>query len=1808
MVKNRAVRIRGAKHNITNLKRVENALCESEEKFKYVFDHSVIGKSITLPSGEINVNRTFCEMLGYSSEELQRKKWQEITHPDDIKLTQREIDSLLSGEKDVVRFNKRYLKKDGSVIWLDLSSSLRRDEAGKPLYLMTDLVDITERKQVEKELTKSEDKFRTIFDNSSDGMFIVDLKARKFFMCNTTCAKMLGYTQDEFLNLDIADIHPKEDVPFIYEQIGKFSRGEEGIRSDLRFKRKNGSIFTSDLSPALLTIAEKEYLLINFTDITERKLAEDALRESEKRFRALIENSSDAITLLDAKGRAMYDSPAAPGMLGYAPEEWIGREVFALIHPDDLPKTQDLFQKLVETPGACVNSTFRVHHKSGSWLWLEMVATNLLDEPGVKAIVLNYRDITEQVQAEEALNESKLMFHMLIESLPQNIYAKDVDDRFVFANQHYCAIQGKTLEEIVGKTDFELHPPDLAEKYRADDRQVIETGKTIELVEEHQALGGEKFFVQVIKTPLYDSKGQTDGTLGIFWDITERKQAEETLRQAEEKYRSIFENAVEGIYQSTPEGCFITANPALARMWGYESPQELIASITDIARQVYIDPNHRAGVLRALEEHGEVRHVESQTRKKDGSTMWVSENMRAVRDSNGTFTYEGTFEDITERKQAEGALHESEERFRVIFEKANDAIHINNDDDEILAVNSRMCELMGYSREELLKMHIADLQAPEIRQHGSVIKNELARHGSDVFEGINLHRDGQRIPVEISVGRIELPSGDMYISVVRDITERKRAEVALRESEERFTKAFRSIPDALVISRLEDGKIVEVNDSWHNVFGYSREEVIGKSSLALNLFADPAERQRAMALLREQGFVRDFELQIRQKSGALRTAILSIELQETQGEQYLLTVIQDVTERKRMEDILVEERNLMRTLIDNIPDRVFVKDAESRIVMDNIAHRRMLGATTLEQVKGRTDFDFFPREIAAPFIADEEQIIRSGEAMIDREEFSVDKDGKRSLFLTTKVPLRDYQGIVTGIVGINHDITDLKQAERDIHLMSDTQGEIVRLDNLTDIYHLVGEKIQELVGDGYVSISMLDDKIQAMKIVGLYGFGGLYKKLVRRFKVDPSRIVYALKDMTDDEVRIFRSGKLEKVEGGLYTMFTRKVPKSICDLAEKQLKISGIYAMGFIGQGIHYGGLTLLAKSDIAPYKDMIETIMNQAAITIKRIRAEEEIRRQVAELETLYESGLALNQLLSTKEIGQKIIELLEQKMDWHHSIIRLYNPQDETLELLAFNQPGLNDQKEHLAVEKRFQTLISKPSDGLSGWAVLNSQIVRSGDVSHDPRYLETFPGLHSGLYVPMKSGEKTIGVISIESEVPNVFSDADERLVATLANQAAGAFENARLYQTAQQEITERKRIENLLAGERNQLASRVQKRTADLNRVNLDLARAIRVKDDFLASMSHELRTPLTGILGLSEALQLKTYGELNDRQQKILGTIEESGRHLQDLINDILDLSKIEAGKLDLQFASCSLADICKASLQLTKGMAQQKGLNVQYTPAAELVIVRADARRLKQILVNLLGNAIKFTPENGELGLEVQANKSERKVKLTVWDKGIGIKPEDLHKLFKPFIQLDSGLSRQYSGTGLGLSLVQRLTELHNGGIEVESNIGEGSRFTVILPWSPLDTTPIPYISKRGTGGLSSSVMSLEHSKAPLVMLADDNEMILHMVTDFLDAKQYRVIKARSGAELLERAAEFHPDIMLVDIQMPDMDGLETIRRIRSHADPLIAAAPVIAVTALAMPGDRENCLRAGANKYMSKPLRLIELVAAIQNLLEDKR
>jgi signal transduction histidine kinase/CheY-like chemotaxis protein len=408
----------------------------------------------------------------------------------------------------------------------------------------------------------------------------------------------------------------------------------------------------------------------------------------------------------------------------------------------------------------------------------------------------------------------------------------------------------------------------------------------------------------------------------------------------------------------------------------------------------------------------------------------------------------------------------------------------------------------------------------------------------------------------------------------------------------------------------------------------------------------------------------------------------------------------------------------------------------------------------------------------------------------------------------------------------------------------------------------------------------------------------------------------------------------------------------------------------------------------------------------------------------------------------------------------------------------------------------------------------------------------------------------------------------------------------------DITQRKRAEAEILRFNAKLERRVDERTRELER-------ALRAKDEFLASMSHELRTPLNAILGLSESLAEQSAGPLNEKQERYVRTIGESGNHLLSLINDILDLARIEASQIVLNVTEADVKQVCQASLRMINEMALKKQQQVTLDVDESIGLIWVDERRLKQILVNLLSNAVKFTPTGGRIGLQVTGDRHEKRVMFTVWDNGIGIAADDLGRLFQPFVQLDSSLAREVTGTGLGLALVAQMARLHGGSVTVESQPNEGSRFAVMLPWEPALATD-PELRLRNTGKFRA--IKPEAKDRPILLLIEDTREATVMLTDYLQLAGYQVLSARDALTGMDMAKRLRPDLIMMDVQLPGMDGLEATRRLR--ADPDFRTLPIVALTALAMPGDRERCLAAGATDYVTKPVSLKKLAAMIDKYL----
>lgn len=730
-----------------------------------------------------------------------------------------------------------------------------------------------------------------------------------------------------------------------------------------------------------------------------------------------------------------------------------------------------------------------------------------------------------------------------------------------------------------------------------------------------------------------------------------------------------------------------------------------------------------------------------------------------------------------------------------------------------------------------------------------------------------------------------------------------------------------------------------------------------------------------------------------------------------------------------------------------------------------------------------------------------------------------------------------------------------------------------------------------------------------------------------------------------------------------------------------------------------------------------------QAAIAFENADLYQQIQKRVAELTTLNRISQAITSTLDLSETLTIITENTTRLLQVDAASVVLHDKEANDLWFAA-----ASGEASEFVQGKRLEL-----GQGILGWVAHSGEPLLVPDTATDPRYFGDFDAksgfqARSILCVPLLVKAQPIGAIEAINKANGTFDEEDLRLLTRLAVPAATAIENAQLFAQSQQEILERKRAEAALEAERAQLALRVEERTADLRTANAELARAARMKDEFLASVSHELRTPLNAVLGISEALQEGVFGEMNEKQIGSLRSIEESGRHLLALINDILDLSKVEAGKLELELAPMSVEAVCQASLRMVKQNAHKKRLRIHSTYDSNVATFIADERRVKQILVNLLSNAVKFTPESGEIGIEVVGDEEAHAVLITVWDTGIGIATGHMQQLFQPFVQLDSRLSREFSGTGLGLSLVLRMMELHGGSVAVQSEVGQGSRFTVSFPWDQseggvsqlseddlYDNPPylVPWRNvviveespatqaqlKRYFGEDEVSIRSFAEGKRalvsilaeppdliildtflpdatclfllttiranpqmaqvpvlvisvlddssqllaagadyclprsftraqmhtalqavalkrqgfvrqetavaqPLILLAEDHEANINTFSSYLIAKGFDLILARNGLEAVDRAKMDKPDLILMDIQMPQMSGLEAIRKIREDEDTAVSQIPIVAVTALAMPGDKEACLDAGANGYLSKPISLRRLVETIQSQL----
>ncbi len=436
---------------------------------------------------------------------------------------------------------------------------------------------------------------------------------------------------------------------------------------------------------------------------------------------------------------------------------------------------------------------------------------------------------------------------------------------------------------------------------------------------------------------------------------------------------------------------------------------------------------------------------------------------------------------------------------------------------------------------------------------------------------------------------------------------------------------------------------------------------------------------------------------------------------------------------------------------------------------------------------------------------------------------------------------------------------------------------------------------------------------------------------------------------------------------------------------------------------------------------------------------------------------------------------------------------------------------------------------------------------------------------LVTPIIVQEQLWGLlIAHQCDRPRQWQPYEQMFLRHISEHLAIAIYQAQLYDQVQQQ--------------KQTLEQRVVERTQALQEALQSVQSANRAKNDFLATMSHELRTPLTCVIGMSATLLRWSLGPLSDKQRSYIKTIHDSGEHLLELINDILDLSQVEAGRAALNSSEFSLSQLARQSLQVMRDKAQQAEVElkaqIQIPDAGDRFV--ADQRRVRQILLNLLTNAIKFTPSGGKVTLRVwrEANTAIFQVE----DTGIGIPASQQPLLFRKFQQLDSSYKRSYEGMGLGLALTKQLVDLHQGWIGVESTEGQGSVFTVELPMQALSVTH-----------LSSELDSLSHPPAGRIILIEAQEESATLICEILTAAGYQVIWMIDPATAVQQIQLLQPLAVITALDLPSMDGYEIVRQLRQH--PITNEIKIIALTSSLLPEEQQQLLAIGANTYLTRPI-----------------
>jgi diguanylate cyclase (GGDEF)-like protein/PAS domain S-box-containing protein len=913
----------------------------------------------------------------------------------------------------------------------------------------------TERKQAEGALRESEEELEAIFNKVRDGIVLLDLTG-KIIKINKRIAEVTGYSEKYIVGkrFNFFKNFPPTSIAKMTAAFIKAAAGQRVPPFDVIGYTKTGEKRIGEVYGSLLKKKGKAVgVLVVMTDITDREQAEEALRESKEKYRAVVEISPDGIAI-SAKGRHVFVNQSLARMFGVSdPDELVGRPIMDYIHPDYRKIVRARLEEQTKRGALVPLIEEKMIRADGTVIDTEVAAAPL-EYQGEQAVLAVIRDITVRKQAEEALRESEKKHRTILETMQDGYFEVDLGGNFTFFNDALCRIHGRSRDEMISLNNREYTTPETAKRIYAVYNKIYKTGISAKIVN-YEVIRKDGAIAQVedAVSLLRDPSGKPIGFCGVSRDRSEQRKAEEALRTSEQKYRDLVENINDLIYATDEHGIITYIAPRVEAVGGYKT--------SEIIGRPFFDFVHEEDVpyMRDMfkqDVSGRPKPHEYRAVTKSGDVRWVRTFGRPFFKEGRVAGLRGVSTDITARKRAEEALRESEEKYRLILSTMEEGYYEVDLSGNLIFFNDALCRIYGYTRDELIALNNREYMSPVTAKKTYQLFNKVFKTGepSKIFDWEFIKKDGSIITIEISVSLRKDSQGNAvgFQGIVRDITERKQAEEALRDREESYRSILELAPDSITISRIADGRYLQVNNAFCQHTGYTPEEATGRTAFDLNIFVDPADRERLINAVRQRGRADGLEIQFRAKDGTLLDDLVSAIPIRFRGEDCQLVVATNINALKKAQEALRESEQKYRTILQSMEEGYYEVDLRGNMMFCNDAICRNQRRSR-EELLGMNNRAYMTPETAKMIYAIFNKVYRTGIPVQFVNNEIIRKDGTVALLEESVSLLRNAAGEPIGFYGVSRDRTEQKQAEEALRLSEEKYRTII--ENIEDGYYEV---------------------------------------------------------------------------------------------------------------------------------------------------------------------------------------------------------------------------------------------------------------------------------------------------------------------------------------------------------------------------------------------------------------------------------------------------------------------------------------------------------------------------------------------------------------------------------------------------------------------------------------------------------------------------------------------------------------------------------------------------------------------------------